>query len=163
VRKPFLLIALRASRFILCPHGELLVTTPWATLAPSFLFRDSRFGRADRHLLFPSLFQVHHARYPQQARTAAHSSGKQTLERKNVRPSVTEFTESTMQILCLMSADSSPLAFDLHCHVRETAHQIPVGQLSTISPYKARRGHAQCRCAANYPASRKQFGPRGAS
>ena len=32
---------------------------------------------------------------------------------------VTEFTESTMQLRCLMSANSSSLAFDLRCHVRE--------------------------------------------
>jgi small-conductance mechanosensitive channel len=32
---------------------------------------------------------------------------------------VTEFTESTMQLRCLMSANSSSIAFDLRCHVRE--------------------------------------------
>src|SRR5579863_975082 len=32
---------------------------------------------------------------------------------------VTDFTETTMQLRCLMSANSSSIAFDLRCHVRE--------------------------------------------
>jgi hypothetical protein len=32
---------------------------------------------------------------------------------------VTEFTETTMQLRCLMSANSSSAAFDLRCMVRE--------------------------------------------
>jgi hypothetical protein len=36
------------------------------------------------------------------------------VERKNVY-----FTESTMQLRCLMNAKSSSIAFDLRCYVRE--------------------------------------------
>ena len=32
---------------------------------------------------------------------------------------VTDFTETTMQLRCLMSANSSSMAFDLRCQVRE--------------------------------------------
>jgi hypothetical protein len=32
---------------------------------------------------------------------------------------VTDFTETTMQLRCLMSANSSAIAFDLRCLVRE--------------------------------------------
>ena len=39
--------------------------------------------------------------------------------RKTCVLQVTDFTETTMQLRCLMSANSSSLAFDLRCHVRE--------------------------------------------
>jgi small-conductance mechanosensitive channel len=39
--------------------------------------------------------------------------------RKTCVLQVTEFTETTMQLRCLMSADSSSLAFELRCLVRE--------------------------------------------
>ena len=32
---------------------------------------------------------------------------------------LTDFTETTMQLRCLMSANSSSIAFDLRCHARE--------------------------------------------
>ncbi len=38
---------------------------------------------------------------------------------KTCVPQVTEFTESTMQLRCLMSANSSVVAFELRCLVRE--------------------------------------------
>jgi len=37
---------------------------------------------------------------------------------------VTEFTESTMQLRCLMSANASSVAFDLRCFVRERMIQF---------------------------------------
>jgi small-conductance mechanosensitive channel len=39
--------------------------------------------------------------------------------RKTCVLQVTDLTETTMQLRCLMSANSSSLAFDLRCHVRE--------------------------------------------
>jgi small-conductance mechanosensitive channel len=38
--------------------------------------------------------------------------------RKTCALQITDFTETTMQLRCLMSANSSSLAFDLRCHVR---------------------------------------------
>ena len=55
---------------------------------------------------------------------------------------VTDFSEATMQLRCLMSANSSSAAFDLRCIVRRAHDQFPAEELPPVPADAPRRGHA---------------------